>query len=192
MCLFFPSFSTWHGRPGVYVQDIFVEQRFRGLKVGEALLQRCAALTRAQGGDLSCGLLSMSDNFAAQGFYERLGISHRADRAHPCRLRRRVPGAGRRRQAQRTRHGMKAFYADEQKRHDPKAFLSSGAPQPNPGKARACRAPARRRARRGLDDRSGRRTSGWGRSPPSTRPNISISSSTFLCAGSASRARRPK
>jgi acetoin utilization deacetylase AcuC-like enzyme len=29
---------------------------------------------------------------------------------------------------------MKAFYADEQKLHDPKAFLSSGAPQPNPEK----------------------------------------------------------
>ncbi|PWJ86622.1 acetoin utilization deacetylase AcuC-like enzyme [Pseudaminobacter salicylatoxidans] len=27
---------------------------------------------------------------------------------------------------------MKAFYADEQKRHDPKAFLSSGSPKPNP------------------------------------------------------------
>ena len=27
---------------------------------------------------------------------------------------------------------MKAYYADEQKRHDPRAFLSSGAPQPNP------------------------------------------------------------
>ncbi|MBM7331074.1 histone deacetylase family protein, partial [Agrobacterium sp. S2] len=27
---------------------------------------------------------------------------------------------------------MKAFYAVEQKRHDPKAFLSSGAPKPNP------------------------------------------------------------
>ena len=27
---------------------------------------------------------------------------------------------------------MKTFYAEEQKRHDPKAFLSSGAPQPNP------------------------------------------------------------
>ncbi len=27
---------------------------------------------------------------------------------------------------------MKAFYAEEQKRHDPRAFLSSGAPQPNP------------------------------------------------------------
>ena len=29
---------------------------------------------------------------------------------------------------------MKAYYAEEQKRHDPKAFLSSGAPQPNPEK----------------------------------------------------------
>ncbi|TIP39112.1 MAG: histone deacetylase family protein, partial [Mesorhizobium sp.] len=29
---------------------------------------------------------------------------------------------------------MKAFYAEEQQRHDPKAFLSSGAPQPNPEK----------------------------------------------------------
>ncbi len=29
---------------------------------------------------------------------------------------------------------MKAFYAAEQKRHDPKMFLSSGAPQPNPEK----------------------------------------------------------
>jgi acetoin utilization deacetylase AcuC-like enzyme len=29
---------------------------------------------------------------------------------------------------------MKAFYAEEQKRHDPKAFLSSGAAQPNPEK----------------------------------------------------------
>src|SRR5262245_39551505 len=27
---------------------------------------------------------------------------------------------------------MKTFFADEQKRHDPKGFLSSGAPQPNP------------------------------------------------------------
>src|SRR5688500_6318903 len=29
---------------------------------------------------------------------------------------------------------MKAFFAEEQKRHDPKAFLSSGAPLPNPEK----------------------------------------------------------
>ena len=29
---------------------------------------------------------------------------------------------------------MKAFFAEEQKRHDPKAFLSSGASQPNPEK----------------------------------------------------------
>ncbi len=49
---------------------------FAAWNVGEALLQRCAALTRAKGGDLSCGWLSMSDNFGAQGFYESSGISH--------------------------------------------------------------------------------------------------------------------
>ena len=50
MCLYFRSFSTWHGRKGVYVQDLWVEERFRSAGVGEALLQRCAALTRAGGG----------------------------------------------------------------------------------------------------------------------------------------------
>ena len=82
MCLFFPSFSTWLGRPGVYVQDIFVDQRFRGLNVGAALLQRCAALTRAKGATF-LRLAADADNFAAHGFYEKLGISHRpAERIH--------------------------------------------------------------------------------------------------------------
>ena len=30
LCLHFPIFSTWMGRPGVYVQDLYVEDRFRG------------------------------------------------------------------------------------------------------------------------------------------------------------------
>ncbi|RWL42302.1 MAG: GNAT family N-acetyltransferase, partial [Mesorhizobium sp.] len=29
LCLHFPIFSTWRGRPGVYVQDLYVEDRFR-------------------------------------------------------------------------------------------------------------------------------------------------------------------
>ena len=87
---------------------------------------------------------------------------------------------------------MKAFYADEQKRHDPKAFLSSGAPQPNPEKPeRVERLLAGARAA-GCDDRQAAGRSGWGRSPPSTLRNISISWSIFSRAGSASRARRPK
>ena len=82
MCLFFPSFSTWLARPGVYVQDIFVDQRFRGLNVGEGLIRAVAASTRARGAAF-LRLAVDTDNFAAQGFYERLGISHRpADRIH--------------------------------------------------------------------------------------------------------------
>jgi ribosomal protein S18 acetylase RimI-like enzyme len=82
MCLFFPSFSTWLGRPGVYVQDIFVDQRFRGLNVGEGLIRTVAALTRGRGAAF-LRLAVDTDNFAAQAFYEKLGISHRpTDRIH--------------------------------------------------------------------------------------------------------------
>jgi ribosomal protein S18 acetylase RimI-like enzyme len=78
MCLFFPSYSTWHGRPGVYVQDIFVEPRFRGQGVGDRLLQQVAALSRAKGGAYM-RLAVDTQNFSAMRFYTRLGIVHRDD-----------------------------------------------------------------------------------------------------------------
>lgn len=82
MCLYFPSFSTWRGTPGVYVQDIFVEPRFRGQNVGEHLIRRVARLTR-DGGGAYLRLAVDADNAPAQGFYERLGIAHySADRIH--------------------------------------------------------------------------------------------------------------
>jgi ribosomal protein S18 acetylase RimI-like enzyme len=74
MCIFFKSFSTWLGRPGVYVQDLFVEERFRGAKVGESLLRRVAAATQAQGG-VYLRLSVEVGNESAQAFYERIGIS---------------------------------------------------------------------------------------------------------------------
>ena len=75
MSLFFPSYSTWHGRPGVYVQDIFVEPRFRGQGVGDRLLQHVAALTRARGGTY-IRLAVDTENFGAMRFYTRLGLVH--------------------------------------------------------------------------------------------------------------------
>ena len=78
MCLYFRSFSTWHGRKGAYVQDIWVEERFRGAGVGEALLQRCAALTRAGGGTYMRLAVDVR-NFGAQKFYSRLGLAHYDD-----------------------------------------------------------------------------------------------------------------
>ncbi|WDZ81020.1 GNAT family N-acetyltransferase (plasmid) [Ensifer adhaerens] len=82
LCLFFPIFSTWRGRPGVFVQDLFVEGRFRGLGIGEALMREVAAWSRARGGDY-LRLEVDVDNLPAQRLYERLGITWQMkDRSH--------------------------------------------------------------------------------------------------------------
>jgi GNAT superfamily N-acetyltransferase len=42
--LCFYSYSTWQGKPGVYLEDLFVLPEFRGSGIGKALLQRVAAV----------------------------------------------------------------------------------------------------------------------------------------------------
>jgi GNAT superfamily N-acetyltransferase len=74
-CLYFPSFSTWIGRPGVYVQDFYVAEAFRGQGVGERLLRRLAAVTRRRGG-CYIRLAVDTQNHRAQSFYARNGIEH--------------------------------------------------------------------------------------------------------------------
>jgi ribosomal protein S18 acetylase RimI-like enzyme len=73
LCLSFPSFSTWYGRPGVYVQDLYVEPTFRGQGVGERLLRHLAAETRDKGG-VYLRLSVDVANASAQRFYERMGM----------------------------------------------------------------------------------------------------------------------
>jgi GNAT superfamily N-acetyltransferase len=82
ICVFFASFSTYRGEPGVYVQDLFVEPALRGSGVGARLLQRLAAVTRRRGG----GYIRLSvdvRNVSAQAFYTRLGIKKsRSEQIH--------------------------------------------------------------------------------------------------------------
>ncbi|WP_315919689.1 GNAT family N-acetyltransferase [Mesorhizobium sp. SP-1A] len=78
MCLYFPIFSSWLGRPGVFVQDLFVAESFRGMKVGEKLLRRLAHDIDTQGG-VYIELAVDTGNLAAQRFYERIGIAHQGD-----------------------------------------------------------------------------------------------------------------
>jgi|WetSurMetagenome_2_1015567.scaffolds.fasta_scaffold26862_2 GNAT superfamily N-acetyltransferase len=47
--LYFFNYSTWVGRPGIYIEDLFVEQELRGLGIGKALLQRVAAIAVEKG-----------------------------------------------------------------------------------------------------------------------------------------------
>jgi GNAT superfamily N-acetyltransferase len=48
--IFFQSYSTFAGRPGIYLEDLFVEPKFRGFGIGKALLVHLAKLTRQRGG----------------------------------------------------------------------------------------------------------------------------------------------
>jgi GNAT superfamily N-acetyltransferase len=41
---YFFNYSTWMGRPGLYLEDIFVQPEFRGRGIGKALLEKVAAI----------------------------------------------------------------------------------------------------------------------------------------------------
>lgn len=47
--LFFHNFSTWEGRPGIYLEDLFVRPEFRGQGYGKALLAELARLAVERG-----------------------------------------------------------------------------------------------------------------------------------------------
>src|ERR1019366_1417871 len=49
VALFFYNYSTWLGRPGIYLEDLFVEPELRGLGIGKALLERVAAAAVEKG-----------------------------------------------------------------------------------------------------------------------------------------------
>jgi len=70
--LFFHNYSTFLGRPGIYIEDIFVLPEWRGKGLGRQLLIRIAALAVKRG----CGRLEWSVldwNEPAIRFYRKLG-----------------------------------------------------------------------------------------------------------------------
>ena len=56
LALFFHSFSTFLGRPGIYLEDLYVKPEFRGRGIGRALLTQLARLAKERG----CGRLEWS------------------------------------------------------------------------------------------------------------------------------------
>ena len=45
---FFGFYSTWAGRPGLFLEDLFVRPQFRGLGIGKSLLAHIAGLAREE------------------------------------------------------------------------------------------------------------------------------------------------
>ena len=66
--LWFPTFSTFLGRPGIWLEDLFVRPQFRGRGHGLALLQRLRSMT---GGRVEWAVLDWNE--PSIRFYEALG-----------------------------------------------------------------------------------------------------------------------
>lgn len=72
--LFFHNFSTFLGKPGLYLEDLYVQPAHRGRGVGRALLVRLAAMARDRG----CGRFEWSVldwNANAIAFYQKVGAT---------------------------------------------------------------------------------------------------------------------
>ena len=72
--LFFHTFSTFLGKPGIYLEDLYVRPEFRGTGVGRALLVHLGRLAKERG----CGRIEwavLDWNEPAIGFYGSIGAS---------------------------------------------------------------------------------------------------------------------
>src|SRR6478736_10185261 len=70
--VYFYNFSTWLGRPGLYLEDLFVKPENRGKGYGRALLVELAKIARDRG----CGRMEwavLNWNEPAIEFYQALG-----------------------------------------------------------------------------------------------------------------------
>jgi GNAT superfamily N-acetyltransferase len=73
LALFFANFSTWLGSPGMYLEDIYVIEKARGLGVGRRLMARLAAIAAERGwGRIDFATLDWNP---ARRFYQHLGIA---------------------------------------------------------------------------------------------------------------------
>ena len=70
--LWYVTFSTWKGRPGLWLEDLFVRPAGRGSGLGKALLQTLAAVC-VERGYTRFEWWVLDWNEPAQGFYRSLG-----------------------------------------------------------------------------------------------------------------------
>jgi GNAT superfamily N-acetyltransferase len=76
--LFFTNFSTFLGKPGLYLEDLYVQPAFRGRGLGKALLKHLGALAVSRDcGRFEWSVLDWNEN--AIRFYEKMGATVMAE-----------------------------------------------------------------------------------------------------------------
>lgn len=72
--LFFPTFSTFLGKSGMYLEDVYVRPAARGLGIGRKLLEHLARITVQRGwGRLEWSVLDWNEPSIA--FYKKIGAT---------------------------------------------------------------------------------------------------------------------
>lgn len=77
LALYFETYSSWDGCPGLFIHDLFVAEDLRGKGVGQALVHRLAEIAARRG----CSHVHLNVLHAnkARDFYDRLGFAHEDD-----------------------------------------------------------------------------------------------------------------
>jgi len=79
--LFYPYFASFRGQRGFYLEDLYVDSRYRGQGVGEKILREIAKTAKSHGFErLDFQVLDWNE--PAIKFYEKLGAESNPDESH--------------------------------------------------------------------------------------------------------------
>ena len=79
--IFYPNFSTFRGQRGLYLEDIYVDQKYRGKRIGEAMLRQIARIADERGFE-RIDFMVLEWNEPAVKFYEKLGAVRDTEERH--------------------------------------------------------------------------------------------------------------
>ena len=79
--IFYPNFASFRGQRGLYLEDIYINDEYRGKGVGEAMLREIARIGAARGFE-RMDFLVLDWNTPALKFYEKLGAVRDDDERH--------------------------------------------------------------------------------------------------------------
>ncbi len=80
LAIYFPMYSSFRGRPCLFLDSLYVEDWARGLKAGRALMAHVYGAAKAR--DCCRIELKVAANSPARGFYESLGMAPCPDRPY--------------------------------------------------------------------------------------------------------------